>query len=199
LLARRADLLAGGNYHIDVSHLHSVVRFARVFEPGHPDLDKALQLAEYGAGLDPQFQYGADPPFDEYYPAHVQFFRVLLDDGREEALEFFRNKLAAEPDEQDRPYLAVVLVDLLCRVDRLDEAVAVSEAHLKHLDDSSGFSFAQLCEEASRMDALARVARDKGDAVTWLAAAISNGGTLVRRPDRGAAVADPPRGPLGRG
>jgi hypothetical protein len=175
LLSDRDWLFEGGNYHIDVSHLHSVVRFARVFAPGHPELDKARQLAEYGARLDPQFQYAADPPFDEYYAAHIEFFRVLAGDNRDHALQYFRAKLAAEPDERDRPYLAVVLVDLLCRIDRLDEAVDVAEEHLKQLDDSSGFSFGQLCEEAGRLDALARVAREKGDAVTYLAALIQGG------------------------
>jgi hypothetical protein len=175
LIEGRDWLFEGGNYHIDVSHLHSVVRFARVFPPDHPELNEARALAEYGSRLDPQFQYAADPPFDEYYPAHVQFFRVLAGEDREAALQYFRDKLAAEPDAHDRPYLAVVLVDLLCRIDRLDEAVDVAEEHLKQLDDSSGFSFAELCEEAGRFDALARVAREKGDAVTYVAALIQSG------------------------
>jgi hypothetical protein len=172
LIAGRDWLFEEGNYHIDVSHLNAVVRFARSLEVGSPELKKAIELAEYGSHLAPQFQYAGDPPFDDFYPAHVQFFRILDGDNRDAALGYFRDKLTAEPDAEDRQLIAYVLVDLLLRVDRLDEALEVAEQHLQNIPDSAGFSFAQLCQQAGRMDALRRVARAKGDLVSYTAALV---------------------------
>lgn len=171
LLAIREDLLAGGGYHIDVSHLNAVVRFGRSIE-AREELDLARQLAEYGAQLDPQLQYAGDPPFEDFYPAHVQFFCALLE-PESDALDDFRAKLRDEPDPQDRPLLAYVLVDLLMRVGRLDEAVDIAAEHLTNLGDDVGFSFAELCQRAGRLDVLERVTREKQDPVGFLAAVLA--------------------------
>ena len=66
--------------------------------------------------------------------------------------------------------LAFVLVDLLCRVDRLDEALQVAEQHLTNLDPSTGFSFAELCHKAGRLDVLQKVSRERDDLVGFTAA-----------------------------
>ena len=77
-MAGREWLLANDSYHIDVSHLNAVVRFARALDRECPELDLALQLAEYGARLAPQYQYAGTPPFEEFYPAHIRFLGALL-------------------------------------------------------------------------------------------------------------------------
>ena len=82
LIAGRDWLFAEDNYHIDVSHLNAVVRFSRFLDDGCAELPKAIQLAEYGANLSSQFHYAGDPPFDDFYPAHVQFFKALADENR---------------------------------------------------------------------------------------------------------------------
>jgi hypothetical protein len=82
-------LFEEGNYHIDVSHLGAVVRFARFLNPESPELDKAIQLCEYGTRLSSQFQYPADPPFDAYYTAHLHFLRALVGQARDESLAYF--------------------------------------------------------------------------------------------------------------
>ena len=172
LLAGRDWIFENDNYHIDVSHLNAVVRFARFLEPGDAELDKAIQLAEYGGNLSAQFQYPADPPFDDFYPAHQQFFKAIADDGTDEALAYFLAKIDEEPDEDDKPMIAYVLVDLLIRLDRLPQAMEVASRYLRDLEGADGFSFSKLCEDAGRMDALRDCARDKGDAVTFAAALI---------------------------
>lgn len=173
LISGRDWLFEGGNYHIDVSHLNSVVRFARSIEPPAKELDLALQLAEYGVKLEPQLQYPGDPPFDDFYRAHVQFFRVLLDKGRVDALQYFREKLAHEPDKSDKPILAYVLVDLLMRAGQFNEAVDVAAEHLSRVGDESKFSFADLCRQAGRLDVLQKVAREQNDPVTYLGALLT--------------------------
>lgn len=176
LIAGRDWLFNEGNYHIDVSHLSSVVRFARALEPGSPELAQAIELAEYGTHLDSQFQYAGDPPFEDFYTSHQQFLRALADENREDALEYFREKLNAEPDEEDRPMLAFVLMDLLHRIGRTDEAVDIAEKYLSRFDESTGFSFADLCQQAGRLDALKRVARLQEDPVRYTAALLSGQG-----------------------
>ncbi len=170
LIAGRDWLFADGNYHVDVSHLHSVVRFARTLEAEDPQLPKAVELAEYGAELDDQFRYPGDAPFDDYYPAHVAFFKAVLDQDRDASVGYFRDKLAAEPDEEDKALIAFVLVDLLTRCGRMDEAVDVAAAHLAGVEEATGFSLAQLCQDAGRMDKLKEVAEERGDLLGLTAA-----------------------------
>jgi hypothetical protein len=173
LLAGRDWLQEGGNYHIDVSHLHAVVRFARSIEPPAEELDMALQLAEYGQKLVPQLQYAGEPPFEDYYKAHAAFFRALLDRDRENAIGYFREKLAAEASDSDRPIIAYVIVDLLTRIGRLDEAVDLASKYLTNLGEEVRFSFAELCVRAGRLDALRDAARSNRDLVGFVGALLN--------------------------
>ena len=170
LMSGRDWLFAEDNYHIDVSHLNAVVRFSRHLTDANPELLKVIELAEYGSKLSPQFQYEGDPPFDDFYPAHVQFFKALADEDRDDALAYFREKLAGESDVEAKPMLAYVLVDLLVRIERIDAALELAKEHLKDVEDPAGFSFAALCQQADRMDLLQTVAREKGDLVSYTAA-----------------------------
>jgi hypothetical protein len=174
LIAGRDWIFEGGNYHTDVSHLSSVVRFARALEGPDEELKLALDLCEYGRHLDGPLQYPGEPPFEDFYEAHRHFFRVLLDQDRDAALEYFRQKLADEPDEHDKPLLAYVLVDLLMRAERLDEAVEVAAQYLSNLGDDVGFSLADLCAEAGRFDRLKEVTRENNDLVGYAAALVQS-------------------------
>ena len=169
LLAGRGWLTAEKNYHTDTSHLAAAVRFAKALDPDHPAFGRAIELAEYGRRLDPTLQYPAEPPFRDFYAAHLRFFAALADRSRDENLRFFREQLDAEPDAEDKPPLALVLVELLDRCGRTDEAVAVARAHLSDREDGQ-FSFAALCLRAGRTDLLAEVARERDDPVRYAAA-----------------------------
>ncbi|MDA7527560.1 hypothetical protein OAF42_04405 [Planctomicrobium sp.] len=170
LLTGRDWIFEGGNYHVDVSHLNSVVRFARSIEAPAEELDLARQLALYGSKLEKSLQYEGEPPFEDPYPAHLHFFNILLDKNREEGLQYFRDKLEAEPDEQDKPLLAYVLVDVLMRSDQLDEAVDVSAKYLSNLNEEVSISFDELCVKAGRLDVLKRVRKEQDDLVGYAAA-----------------------------
>lgn len=172
-IAGRDWLFQEGNYHIDVSHLNAVVRFARFLDKDCPELKLAIELTEYGSHLDPQFQYPGDPPFNECYPAHRHYFMALAGEKVDESIAYFREKLDAEPDERDKQLIAYVLVDLASRIGRWDDAVQLAEQHLLNLEDSSSFSFSELCRDAGRMDVLQRVSQSKNDLVTFTAALLS--------------------------
>jgi len=172
LIAGRDWLFEGGSYHADVSHLGSVVRFARSIEPPAEELELALQLAHYGAMLDKSLQYGGDPPFSDIYPAHQHFFNVLLDKNREAGLKYFRHQLDAEPDAGDKPIYAYVLVDLLIRCGRLEEAVEIAQQYLNNLGEEVNVSFDELCMEAGRLDVLKKVRKEQGNLVSFAAALV---------------------------
>jgi hypothetical protein len=174
LIAGREWLFAENNYHIDVSHLHATVRFARSLSPEThaKELALACDLTEYASQLAPQFQYAGEPPFQDYYPAHREFFKVLLNVDREAALEYFRKQLASEPDPPDQALIAYVLVDLLVRIDGFADAVPLAEQYLLTSDEDFAAAFAELCEKAGRFDVLERTAETRGDLVTFATALV---------------------------
>ncbi len=174
LIGGREWLFADDSYHIDVSHLNSVVRFARFLDVGSPELEQALQLAQYGSRLAQQYQYAGNPPFDDFYPAHIQFFKALLGQDREQALAYFRSKVGEDVTETDNQMAAYVLVDLLHRLDRRDEALELACKYLSESADEFGLSLPELCAEAGRLDLLLALARKKDDIVNFAAALIGN-------------------------
>lgn len=172
LIAGRELLFENGNYHIDVSHLHSVVRFARALMLGDAELPMAIELAEYGARLDPQFRYPADTPFDDYYRAHLAYLKAVAGTDRTHSLDYFRNRLTEEKDPRDRQVIAYVLVDLLMRCEQVSEAVVMASEHLPDLEEPGGFSYSALCGKANRLDLLETAAERAGDPVRFATALI---------------------------
>ncbi|MGE5192618.1 MAG: hypothetical protein ACM3U2_08960 [Deltaproteobacteria bacterium] len=174
LIAGREWLLADDSYHIDVSHLNAVVRFARWLDASCPELDLALQLAQYGARLAKQYQYAGNPPFDDFYPAHVHYFQALLGTDREAALAYFRSKIGEDVADTDNQLAAYTLVDLLLRLERRDEALELACRYLADTADEFGLSLPELCAQSGRLDLLRELARSRGDVVNFAAALIGN-------------------------
>ena len=172
LIAGREWLFADNNYHIDVSHLHSTVRFARSLNAGSPELVLARDLAEYGSQLSPQFQYAGEAPFTEFYLAHIQFFKFLASDEQDAALAYFQRQLEQEPDEPDQALIAYVLVDLLARTEQLGKAVTLAEKYLLKADPDFAAAFSELCLKAGCLDVLRSSAESRGDLVTFAAALV---------------------------
>jgi len=173
LLAGRDWLFENGNYHIDVSHLNAVVRFGRFLEEGDPQLSKAIDLAEYGSKLDKQLQYAGDPPFSDFYPAHVHYLNVLAGRNIDEAFDYFRQQLDNEPDFPDKQMIAYVTVDLLTRIDRLEPAVELAKDYLGDVEDPNGFSFADLCRKAGKAEVLQETARKHDDPLRFVYGLVS--------------------------
>jgi hypothetical protein len=123
LIDQHPELLAGGNYHLDVSHLGSTVRYARLLT--EPSLvTKALEMAEYGSRLPADLQYSGEPPFEDQFATHRRLFQATLGRDVDEALEYFA-KRAREECEDPRSTTAIeTYLILLNRVGRAHEALA---------------------------------------------------------------------------
>jgi hypothetical protein len=163
LIMGREFLFADGGYHIDVSHLHSTVSFARHLERTSPELQMAIELSEYGAQLAEQLRYPSDVPFDDYYAANNHFLSALAGVDVDDAMNYFIDRLRKEPDAPDQRMIAFVIADLGQRVDRTNMAIEAAAPFLKQMEDPSGFSFTAYCVDAGRLDILEASAREDND------------------------------------
>lgn len=180
MIAGREDLFGEDTYHIDTSHLGSVVQLAMHLPQG-PHLDLARDLCEYGKHLAPIFRGGSDAPFAEGFADYQKFLDALA--GDDTAVEHFYAEAKREAADGN-PFPADIYLNLLLRLNRLPEAAAAAKELLAGLPDD-GLSCppaAELCRRAGDYAGAAELARAKGDAVNYLAgliAATSASGTAA--------------------
>ena len=129
LLKARPDLLRDGSYHLDTSHLASTVRYARVLE-SPDDLRLALDLTVYGRHLHPQFQYAGEEPFLDLYPSLAAFFRAMLGQQVDQGIRYFAQKADSVDQGQFGTVAVEVLIDLLSRCGRKEEALRAYDKRL---------------------------------------------------------------------
>lgn len=175
LIRGREFLFAEGAYHVDVSHLHSIVSFARHLRPGDPELKLAIELSQYGAQLAEQLRYPGDVPFDDYYAANEYFLKAVAGINVDESMQYFIDRLNQEPDAADKRMIAFVLVDLGQRVDRVNVALDAAAPHVSRLEDPAGFSFTAYCVNANRLDTLQATARENDDVLAMATALLMTG------------------------
>jgi hypothetical protein len=176
LIAGRDWLFEEDFYHIDVSHLSSVVQMASNLGPG-PELDLARELCAYGQKLSGKFQYQTDPPFEDQYTDYGIFLGIIAGANVEEGLAHFRKKAEDADPETIGTYPAEVLVNLLLRLERPKEALAVARKFLSRAEEGrlSCPSIAELCQRNNDFASLAEVAREQGNAVHFMAGLIAAG------------------------
>jgi hypothetical protein len=177
LVAERDWLFHDEAYHIDVSHLGATVRVSPMLsDPATIAL--AVDLTEYGRRLSERHRYEGEPPFERTFEDHAVYLRALLGEDVNRAIAHFRTKLGAgQADNPSDSYAAQVLVGLLVRLGRLDEAIDLAAEQLATLPESALTcpSTAQLCQRAGQPDRLARIARAHGDLVNYTAAILQRG------------------------
>ena len=174
LIAGRDFLFADEFYHIDLSHLSSVVQMSAQLDDC-PELRLARELCQYGQKLSPRFQQVTDPPFENQYQDYEVFLSILCGDKVEEGLAFFRAKAEKADPDTVGTYPAEVLVNLLLRLKRPQEALETSRRFLTRLGETrlSCPSFVELCQQTGNYPALAEVAREQGNPVNFLAGLIA--------------------------
>ena len=174
LLTGHDDLLADEGYHVDVSHLSSVVQMA-MHLPRCAELNLARELCLYGEKLSPTLRGRDDPPFENGYPDYRRYLDVVGGVDVDEGLAHFRAKLpAAERDGYQYP--AEVAVNLSLRADRLRDALAVARQYLAGADERhlSCPGVSELARRAGEFEVIAETARAKADPVGYLAGLIAS-------------------------
>jgi hypothetical protein len=155
--------------HIDTSHLSAVAQMS-LYLPRCPELDLARQLCEYGMRLPPTFQPAGDSPFEDFYRAHAKYLAAIAGSDTVEGVAYFRSRLGDGAQvENTRP--AEVVVNLLLRLDRPADAIAVARQHLSAADGQflTCPSVMELCRRLNDYENLSAVARERDDPVHFLA------------------------------
>ncbi len=170
LIAGRDWLFGDDCYHIDLSHLSSVVQMS-MHLTACPELEMARELCEYGQRLSGRFVNPGDPPFEDLYRAIGIYLAILAGDNVEEGLAYFRRQAEQADPETIGTYPAQVLVNLLLRLERPTEALAVARKYLAAADNRqlSCPSIVELCRKVGDYRTLAEVAREQSDPVHFLA------------------------------
>ncbi len=169
------DLFGEEVYHIDVSHLSSVVQLALLLESG-PELGLARELCVYGEKLSPGLRGDGEPPFQDTYADYKVYFDVLRGEHVDTGIAHFRAKAEAgvDPDGDPNPS-AEVLVNLLLKIDRPAEALLVAKKYLSEFPEGQLTcpSVTELAKKSQDFQTLAEVARQRSDAITFLAGLIA--------------------------
>lgn len=164
LVADRPWLFGEYSYHLDTTHLASTVRCARLLD-ARPQLEKALDLTEYGRRLSRQYQYQGDEPFAEIYPSHALYYQALVGQNVDEAIAYFQEK-AKSLDPRDHGTLAIeIYVELLSRIGRAKEAIEASTRLLPKDTRPLGIAptLLELSRQAGDYNAMLAHCREQGD------------------------------------
>jgi hypothetical protein len=170
LIADRPWLFEDGSYHIDISHLSSVVQMS-IYLPAGEELELARELCAYGERLSTQFQYQTDSPFEDQYRDYGVYLSILAGQMVEEGLAHFHAKVDKADPETAGTRPAEVLVNLYMRLDRPAGALAVARCYLNSTEYRPMIcpTITELCQHANDYQALADVARAGADPVNFLA------------------------------
>jgi hypothetical protein len=171
-------------YHIDVSHLSASVRTA-VGLSDQETIALAADLCAYGRRLSDRLQFEGDPPFERTFEDHGAYFNASLGRDVDAAIDRFRAKIeSVDKDSYGSSIPAQVLVNLLTRVGRVEQAIDVATEHLSDLPESSLIcpGVAQLCQRLHQPERLAGISKRQGDPVNFTAALIASSATRSSPP-----------------
>lgn len=172
LIEGRDWLFAEDSYHIDTSHLSSVVQLSMLLQPC-VELGMARELCAYGRKLTGRYLSGEGPPFENGYADHDVYLAILQGEDVEGGIAHFRTKVENYDPEEIGTYPAEVLVNLLLRIGRGEEALAVARKHLAQAEQQGRQltcpNLNELCQRLKAYGTLAEVAREMNDPVFYLA------------------------------
>jgi hypothetical protein len=183
LVESHPELFADDAYHIDTSHLSSVVQMSTYLPPGQ-DNELAQELCEYGRRLAPALQGRNDPPFDDGYEDYLAFLKVIAGSAPsrrttdraevEAGLARFRGKAERQAAEGST-YAAQVYVQLLVRTDRPIEALAAARQFLLAEDERNLIcpGVSELAKKLGDFETVAEAARARNDLVNFVAGLIA--------------------------
>jgi hypothetical protein len=174
LVAGRDWLFADDFYHIDISHLGAVVQMS-IFLTNGQELSLARELCDYGKRLSPRFLGAGEPPFENLYHDYAIYLATLAREDVEEGIAHFRSKSEKADPENEGTRPAEVLVNLLLRLGRPAEALAVARRFLPSVNNQplGCPSIVELCQRTKDYQALTDIAREQGDLVHFVAGLVA--------------------------
>ena len=95
LIAGRPWLFTDEAYHIDISHLASIVRMS-LLARDRQAIATAVDLTAYGRCLSPRLVFDGSPPFDKIFDDHGVYLSALIGREPDIAVAHFRRKLGEE-------------------------------------------------------------------------------------------------------
>jgi hypothetical protein len=188
LLEAAGGMVGDPSIHVDVSHLQSVLRIARVCSDA-ATLRRCYEMAVYGCRLPEEVTYPGESPFENVAEASRYFFGAQVGRDVAEAVGYFRRQAAtADPDVAGSLPLDT-LVLLLVRVGRTAEALHEAVNRTREGSPPSTLqaagllpSLVELARESGQWAMLLDACRRHGDEVTFAA-------TLAAR----AGMSEPPK------
>lgn len=173
LIEGRDWLFANNAQHTDSSHIAPVLKFSAELDDTDT-LRLAVEIADYARHLGPLFQYADEPPFENTYTDHGVYLSALAGEDANRAVRHFEDKAAGADPHRDGSRPAEVLVELLIRLSRYDDAIAAFQRYLGDVapEDLSCPSLVQLCQMARDFERLKKVAKQQRDPLSYLAALI---------------------------
>lgn len=176
LIDQHPELQAGGNYHLDASHLASAMRYARLLTDSGL-ATKSLEMAEYGSRLPAELQYAGDAPFEEVYPAHRLLFQATLGRDVEAAIEYFAAKAHSEHLAENMPGTAAAEAYLvvLQRTGRAADALAAYRELIPVGRELSRHAPTplELAQQSGNWDLYAAICRERNDVLGYAAGLIA--------------------------
>lgn len=175
LLDAAGGLQGDPSFHIDVSHLQSVLRIARVCTE-RSVIEKAWELAVYACRLPDEVTYPGEPPFEKVGEGSRLFYGALLGRDVEAAVDHFTAAATAAGDGTADTLPTDVLVFLLWRLDRPTAALRAalerpSDRGMPSMMQAIGMlpSLVELAAAGDALDLLRDVCRQRGDEITFAA------------------------------
>ena len=169
LIGSRSWLTKDGNYHVDTSHLSSVVRLARYTE-NPTKLQRAQELAVYGKTLDESLQYPGTAPFEDMFSTHELYFAAILGQRVEEAINFFRDKAESTDAYYEGTQAAEIFVELLLRCAKGEEAIKESVRLLPPGSHTTGLAPAliELSRQCGQFGDYLRICQEQQDVLGYV-------------------------------
>ncbi len=174
LIASRGWLFENNATYTDTSHIVSVLRLSTELKD-KDTVRLVVELADYGSALGSMFEHEDDPPFEGYDDRGL-YLRALLGENVDQAVSHFEKKIARFDRNHYGTRPAEVLIQLLSRVGRYGEAINVHRRHLADgvPEDPSCPTLLQLCEMSGDFEELKRVALERSDTLSYMAALLQS-------------------------
>jgi tetratricopeptide (TPR) repeat protein len=178
LMQGRPWLFGEYDYYVDTSHLTSLLPYC--LEVTKVETLQLLdELCEYGKHLSPNFAFRGSPPFEDGYVDYGHYIKAMLRPEEDEHLRHFYEKAANPDPETTGSAPAQLLVSLLARLERFEEALDIFLQYLAN--ENPGYltcpTALDLCYRSRNYERMRHLARERGDVLSYTAAQVMAKGT----------------------